>query len=154
MEKSSKFIFFKHLNFLQAVHLQQNNLRYMSPFSFYRAPSIVYLNISSNRFENLEHVGLRSVRNLEVLDLSNNGIRRITTNPLRGLDWLVELKLDDNRICKVQGEPFSTMPRLRVLTMRNNKMVSITEPTFRSLRGNLAILDLDGKESKLKLTFE
>lgn len=125
--------------------MQQNNLRYISPKSFFRAPSIVYLNISSNQFENLEHVGLRSVRNLEVLDLSNNGIRRITTNPLRGLDWLVELKLDDNRICKVQGEPFSSMPRLRVLTMRNNRMRTITERTFRSLRGNLAILDLDGK---------
>ncbi len=135
---------FEELPNLQAVHLQQNNLRYISPNSFIRAPSIVYLNISSNHFRTLEHVGLRSVRNLEVLDLSNNGIKRITTNPLRGLDWLVELKLDDNRICKVQGEPFSTMPRLRVLTMRNNKMSTIVEPTFRSLRGNLAILDLDG----------
>lgn len=135
---------FEELPNLQAVHLQQNNLRYISPNSFIRSPSIVYLNISSNHFRNLEHVGLRSVRNLEVLDLSNNGIKRITTNPLRDLDWLVELKLDDNRICKVQGEPFSTMPRLRVLTMRNNKMSTIVEPTFRSLRGNLAVLDLDG----------
>lgn len=135
---------FEELPNLQAVHLQQNNLRYISPNSFIRSPSIVYLNISANHFRTLEHVGLRSVRNLEVLDLSNNGIKRITTNPLRGLDWLVELKLDDNRICKVQGEPFSTMPRLRVLTMRNNKMSTIVEPTFRSLRGNLAILDLDG----------
>lgn len=135
---------FEELPNLQAVHLQQNNLRYISPNAFIRSPSIVYLNISSNHFRTLEHVGLRSVRNLEVLDLSNNGIKRITTNPLRGLDWLVELKLDDNRICKVQGEPFSTMPRLRVLTMRNNKMSTIVEPTFRSLRGNLAILDLDG----------
>lgn len=135
---------FEELPNLQAVHLQQNNLRYISPNSFIRSPSIVYLNISSNHFRTLEHVGLRSVRNLEVLDLSNNGIKRITTNPLRGLDWLVELKLDDNRICRVQGEPFSTMPRLRVLTMRNNKMSTIVEPTFRSLRGNLAILDLDG----------
>lgn len=135
---------FEELPNLQAVHLQQNNLRYISPNSFIRSPSIVYLNLSSNHFRTLEHVGLRSVRNLEVLDLSNNGIKRITTNPLRGLDWLVELKLDDNRICKVQGEPFSTMPRLRVLTMRNNKMSTIVEPTFRSLRGNLAILDLDG----------
>lgn len=135
---------FEELPNLQAVHLQQNNLRYISPNSFIRSPSIVYLNISSNHFRTLEHVGLRSVRNLEVLDLSNNGIKRITTNPLRGLDWLVELKLDDNRICKVQGEPFSTMPRLRVLTIKNNKLSTIVEPTFRSLRGNLAILDLDG----------
>lgn len=90
-------------------------------------------------------MALRSVRNLEVLDLSGNKVRRIATNPLRNLDWLVELKLDDNQICKVQGEPFSSMPRLKVLTMRNNRMVNIMEPTFRSLRANLAVLDLDGK---------
>lgn len=89
-------------------------------------------------------MGLRSVRNLEVLDLSGNKVKRISTNPLRNLDWLVELKIDDNQICKVQGEPFSSMPRLKVLTMRNNRMISITEPTFRNLRGNLAVLDLEG----------
>lgn len=89
-------------------------------------------------------MGLRSVRNLEVLDLSGNKIRRVATNPLRNLDWLVELNMDDNQICKVQGEPFSAMPRLKVLTMRNNRMISVTEPTFKNLRGNLAVLDLDG----------
>lgn len=89
-------------------------------------------------------MGLRSVRNLEVLDLSGNKVRRISTNPLRNLDWLVELKMDDNQICKVQGEPFSSMPRLKVLTMRNNRMISVTEPTFRHLRGNLAVFDLEG----------
>lgn len=89
-------------------------------------------------------MGLRSVRNLEVLDLSGNKVRRVATNPLRNLDWLVELKMDDNQICKVQGEPFSSMPRLKVLTMRNNRMISVMEPTFKNLRGNLAVLDLEG----------
>lgn len=96
-------------------------------------------------------MGLTSVRNLEVLDLSGNKVRRIATNSLRNLDWLVELKMDDNHICKVQGEPFSSMPRLKVLTMRNNRMVSVTEPTFRHLRGNLAVLDLDGLYFNFKL---
>lgn len=112
--------------------------------SFYSTNSIVYLNLSYNNFDNVEHMGLSSFRNLEVLDLSGNKVRRIATNSLRNLDWLVELKMDDNHICKVQGEPFSSMPRLKVLTMRNNRMVSITEPTFRHLRGNLAVLDLEG----------
>lgn len=129
---------------MQALHLQNNFIRYISPTSFYRTNSIVYLNLSFNNFDNLDHMGLRSVRNLEVLDLSGNKVRRISTNPLRNLDWLVELKMDDNQICKVQGEPFSSMPRLKVLTMRNNRMISVTEPTFRNLRGNLAVFDLDG----------
>ncbi|XP_052862861.1 protein artichoke [Anopheles cruzii] len=135
---------FEDLPSLQAVHLQQNNLRYISPYSFYRSPSIVYLNLSSNQFRSLDSVGLRSVRNLEVLDLTANGIRKITPNPLRGLDWLVELKLDGNQICGIQGEPFASMPRLRVLSMRNNRMSRVPEQTFRSLRTNIAIFDVDG----------
>uniref|UniRef100_A0A182JC55 Uncharacterized protein n=1 Tax=Anopheles atroparvus TaxID=41427 RepID=A0A182JC55_ANOAO len=135
---------FEDLPSLQAVHLQQNNLRYISPYSFYRSPSIVYLNLSANQFRSLDSVGLRSVRNLEVLDLTGNSIRKITPNPLRGLDWLVELKLDHNKICGIQGEPFATMPRLRVLSMRNNQMSRVPEPIFRSLRSNIAILDVDG----------
>ncbi|XP_055316823.1 protein artichoke [Sitodiplosis mosellana] len=135
---------FEDLPNLQALHLQNNFLRYISPKSFYHTNSIVYLNLSYNNFDNMEHMGLTSVRDLEVLDLSGNKVRRIATNSLRNLDWLVELKMDDNHICKVQGEPFSSMPRLKVLTMRNNRMISVTEPTFRHLRGNLAVLDLDG----------
>ncbi|XP_040168304.1 protein artichoke [Anopheles arabiensis] len=135
---------FEDLPNLQAVHLQQNNLRYISPYSFFRSPSIVYLNLSANQFRSLDSVGLRSVRNLEVLDLTGNSIRKITPSPLRGLDWLVELKLDNNKICGIQGEPFATMPRLRVLSMRNNQMSRVPEPIFRSLRTNIAILDVDG----------
>lgn len=45
----------------------------------------------------------------------------------------------------LQGEPFSSMPRLRVLSMRNNRMSRIHEASFRNLRGNIAILDVDGK---------
>lgn len=143
---------YRERHVMQALHLQNNYLRYISPKSFYRTNGVVYLNLSLNNFDNMEHMGLRSVRNLEVLDISNNKIRRVATNPLRNLDWLVELKLDNNHICKVQGEPFSSMPRLKVLTMRNNRMVSVAEPTFQHLRGNLAILDLEGRCDRAAVT--
>uniref|UniRef100_A0A1B0CEX4 Putative membrane glycoprotein lig-1 n=1 Tax=Lutzomyia longipalpis TaxID=7200 RepID=A0A1B0CEX4_LUTLO len=135
---------FENLPNLQAVHLQQNFLSSIGPNAFYRTPSIVYLNLSANNFRDLEQTALRSVRSLEVLDLSNNGLRRVTSSPSRQLDWLVELNLDNNRICRVQGEPFATMPRLRVLSLRNNRMTTMSEATFRNLRTNIAILDLDG----------
>lgn len=125
--------------------MQQNNLQSIAPQTFYRSPSIVYLNLSANQFRNLDSVGLRSVRNLEVLDLSGNFIRKITPNPLRGLDWIVELKLDNNKICGIQGEPFATMPRLRVLSIRNNQLIRVPESVFRNLRNNIAILDIDGE---------
>ncbi|XP_037956336.1 protein artichoke [Teleopsis dalmanni] len=135
---------FEDLPNLLASHFQYNFLRYISPESFYNSPSMVFLNLSNNNFHSLENIGLRSMRNLEVLDLSTNNIRTVSTMPLKVLSWLVELKLDNNEICKVQGSPFETMPRLRVLSMRNNRLRILSERTFRNLRGNIAILDVDG----------
>lgn len=135
---------YKHYPSSQAVHLQHNKLQYISPTAFYRSPSIVYLNVSLNHFDSLQNLGINSIRNVEVLDVSGNRVRRLSTSDLHGLDWLVELKLDDNHICRVQGEPFDAMPRLRVLTMRNNRIGHIVESSFRSVRGNLGVFDLDG----------
>ncbi|XP_067643434.1 protein artichoke [Eurosta solidaginis] len=135
---------FEDLPNLLASHFQYNTLRYLSPDSFFNSPSMVFLNLSNNNFHNMENIGLRAMRNLEVLDLSTNDVRMVNTMPLRSLNWLVELKMDNNRICKIQGGPFETMPRLRVLSMRNNHLRTIREATFRNLRGNIAILDVDG----------
>ncbi|CAD7081148.1 unnamed protein product [Hermetia illucens] len=135
---------FENLPNLQAIHLQHNLLRFISPEAFFNSPSLVYLNLSSNHFRTMENVGVRSMRNLEVLDITSNALRKINTMPLQVLNWLVELKLDDNNICKVQGQPFDNMPRLRVLSMRNNRMKMMTEKTFKNLRGNIAIFDIDG----------
>ncbi|XP_054733079.1 protein artichoke [Anastrepha obliqua] len=135
---------FEDLPNLLASHFQYNTLRYVSPDSFFNSPSMVFLNLSNNNFHNMENIGLRAMRNLEVLDLSTNGVRMVNTMPLKSLNWLVELKMDNNQICKIQGGPFETMPRLRVLSMRNNRLRTIKERTFRNLRGNIAILDVDG----------
>ncbi|KAH8339108.1 hypothetical protein KR074_004413, partial [Drosophila pseudoananassae] len=135
---------FEELPSLLASHFQYNKLRYISPESFHNANSLVFLNLSNNHFRNMENIGLRSMRNLEVLDLSTNGVKLVSTMPLKALNWLVELKMDNNQICRIQGSPFETMPRLRVLSMRNNQLRSIKERTFRNLRGNIAILDVDG----------
>ncbi|KAL9911378.1 artichoke isoform 1-T4 [Glossina fuscipes fuscipes] len=135
---------FEDLPNLLAVHFQYNNLRDMSADSFFNSPFIVFLNLSNNHFHNIESIGLSNMRNLEVLDISHNAIRVISTMPLRSLSWLVELKMDNNEICKVQGSPFEAMPRLRVLSMRNNRLKVLKERTFRNLRGNIAIIDIDG----------
>ncbi|EDV97704.1 protein artichoke [Drosophila grimshawi] len=135
---------FEELPSLLASHFQYNKLRFISPESFHHASSLVFLNLSNNHFRNMENIGLRSMRNLEVLDLSTNGVKLVSTMPLKALNWLVELKMDNNQICRIQGSPFETMPRLRVLSMRNNQLRTIKERTFRNLRGNIAILDVDG----------
>lgn len=138
----NKYIYCPHR--FQAVHLQHNKLQHLSSATFFRSPSIVYLNVSLNNFASLQHIGIAGLRNVEVLDATGNAIRRLSTSDLAGLDWLVELKLDDNRICRVHGEPFQSMPRLRVLTMRNNRISRVAESAFRSVRSNLGVFDLDG----------
>ncbi|XP_055372026.1 protein artichoke [Condylostylus longicornis] len=135
---------FENLNSLQAVHLQHNQLKFISPEAFYNLPTLVYLNLSENNFHNMDNVGLRSMRSLEVLDLSANKVKIVNTMPLKILNWLVELKMDNNQICKIYGLPFETMPRLRVLSIKNNKLRTMHEKTFQKLRGNIAVLDIEG----------
>lgn len=36
------------------------------------------------------------------------------------------------------------MPRLRVLNLRNNRMLRLQESNFKTLRSNIAFLDVDG----------
>lgn len=57
---------------------------------------------------------------------------------------LFYFKIEIDFFSSFKGGPFETMPRLRVLSMRNNRLRTIKERTFRNLRGNIAILDVDG----------
>lgn len=135
---------FTNLPLLQIAELQENQLRIMGPNVFNVVPHLLMLNLSHNQFGSIEDAGLRSLRSLEMLDLSKNRINRVAAgNDLERMEWLVELRMDDNNICGVQGS-FNGMPRLRVLTMRNNKMMSFPEQAIDKLRGNIAVLDIDG----------
>ncbi|KAJ8963818.1 hypothetical protein NQ314_005360 [Rhamnusium bicolor] len=102
------------------------------------------LNLSFNQLPDLEETGLRSLRSLEMLDVSNNRISKVVGSSLEKMEWLVELRIDNNNICGVQGSAFNGMPRLRVLSLKNNKLMSFPEHAVQRLRGNIAILDIDG----------
>lgn len=62
----------------------------------------------------------------------------------------VELRIDNNQICGVQGSPFNNMPRLRILSMRDNQMMSFPEKAIERIRGNIALLDIEGTVKALK----
>ncbi|XP_063221711.1 protein artichoke-like [Bacillus rossius redtenbacheri] len=135
---------FSRLPELRSAELQRNRLARVAERAFDGAPQLLLLNLSSNLLPGLEEAGLRELRSLEVLDLSHNRVARMAGDSLRGMEWLVELKMDNNNLCSIQGLPFDEMPRLRVLSLRNNSMRHVSEQTFRRLRGNVAVVDVDG----------
>ncbi|XP_065164593.1 protein artichoke isoform X2 [Atheta coriaria] len=135
---------FSNLPSLQTAELQDNELKLIGANAFHHVPHLVMLNISRNQFSGLEDAGLRSLRSLEMLDLSNNQLGQVSSPSLARMEWLVELRMDNNKICSVQGATFNGMPRLRVLSLRNNKMMSFPEHVIQKLRGNIAVLDIDG----------
>lgn len=135
---------FHNLPSLQMIELQENSLQNIAPGAFNMVPHLLMLNLSNNELGNIERAGLRSLRSLEMLDLSRNRISKVSSKTLEKMEWLVELRMDDNIICGVQGSPFNSMPRLRVLSMKNNKMMSFPEQAVYKLRGNIAVIDIDG----------
>ncbi|XP_011500521.1 PREDICTED: chaoptin [Ceratosolen solmsi marchali] len=135
---------FSELPMLQSAELQENRVQEIANNAFINIPHLLLLNLSHNLLSSLEHMGLESLHSLEVLDLSDNRITRVSSESLATMEWLVELKMDNNRICIIQGSPFDEMPRLRVLSLRSNKMASVAENTFKRLRSNIAVLDIDG----------
>ncbi|KAF2904922.1 hypothetical protein ILUMI_01254 [Ignelater luminosus] len=135
---------FNNLPSLQIIELQENRLKNIANNAFFEVPHLLMLNLSSNQLPGLDEAGLRSMRSLEMLDLSNNKLSRVAGGSLEKMEWLVELRLDGNQICTVYGSPFNGMPRLRVLSIKNNKMMSFPEHSVQKLRGNLAVLDING----------
>ncbi|KAJ8920754.1 hypothetical protein NQ315_004894 [Exocentrus adspersus] len=129
---------------LQVIELQDNQLRNIAPSAFNLVSHLVMLNLSNNNLADLEATGLGGIKSLEVLDVSNNRIARIASPSLEAMEWLVELRMNNNNICGIQGASFNAMPRLRVLSLRNNKMTSFPEQAVQRLRGNIALLDLEG----------
>ncbi|KAG5315415.1 ALS protein, partial [Pseudoatta argentina] len=135
---------FTELPLLQSAELQENLIQEIASNAFINVPHLLFLNLSHNHLPDLEYVGLESLHSLEVLDLSYNRLSRVSSDSLAAMEWLVELKMDNNRICVVHGSPFDDMPRLRVLSLRSNRMTAVSENTFKRLRSNIAVLDIDG----------
>ncbi|KAK5646779.1 hypothetical protein RI129_005243 [Pyrocoelia pectoralis] len=135
---------FHNLPMLQVLELQENQLEGIADSGFSLVTHLLMLNLSYNHLTSLENAGLKNLRSLEMLDISNNRLSRITNENFEKMEWLVELRLDNNNICHVQGTPFNEMPRLRILSLKNNKMTTFSENTVQNLRGNLAVLDLNG----------
>ncbi|XP_022914267.2 protein artichoke [Onthophagus taurus] len=135
---------FNNLGNLQIIELQKNLIEKIAKNAFHQIPHILMLNLSNNLIFEMNQAGLGTLKSLEMLDLSYNRLVEVETENLDNMEWLVELKIDNNAICGVKGISFNKMPRLRVLSLRNNKMMSFPERAVNKLRGNLAILDIDG----------
>ncbi|KAI4464731.1 ig(immunoglobulin) and lrr(leucine rich repeat) domain [Holotrichia oblita] len=135
---------FNNLPNLQVLELQDNLIQKISENSFYLVPHLLMLNLSGNLLPDMNQAGLQNLQSLEMLDVSFNRLTEVENGALDKMEWLVELKMDNNAICGVRSISFNRMPRLRVLSMKNNKMMSFPERAVQKLRGNLAVLDIDG----------
>ncbi|GJQ85651.1 hypothetical protein Trydic_g20200 [Trypoxylus dichotomus] len=135
---------FNNLPNLQVLELQDNLIQMISDNAFYLMPHLLMLNLSGNLIPDMNQAGLQNLQSLEMLDVSFNRLTEVESGALEKMEWLVELKMDNNAICGVRGVSFNRMPRLRVLSVRNNKMMSFPERAVQKLRGNLAVLDIDG----------
>jgi len=133
--------------------------------SFY--PSLVNLDISSNKLEVLHDKVFVAQHILEELNLSDNNISEISQRTFVGLRSLTRLNirkndieflnegcffllqslqildLSENQISSVNSKAFINLEKLQVLNLRNNYLTSVPSESFSSLI-NLVELNLSG----------
>uniref|UniRef100_A0A5S6QGM8 LRRCT domain-containing protein n=1 Tax=Trichuris muris TaxID=70415 RepID=A0A5S6QGM8_TRIMR len=136
------------LNFpqLKSISLEVNRISSIEANAFAGIPNLLYLYLSSNRFERLDQSMLRSVRRLKVLAMGNNPIGHLSVGSFRFVQELVRLEMPNCLIRSVEQGTFQTIPKVQVIVLSRNQLRRITRHMFKEL-GELYSLDLKGNKA-------
>ena len=100
------------------------------------------MDLSGNRFTEVNSSLFRNLPNLRNLDLSDNNLRGLAVDSLRPLQQLVSLNLIGNKISTLAAATFASTPQLTRLYLQNNLLQELDPDLFRSLQ-RLELLLLD-----------
>ncbi|XP_045468541.1 toll-like receptor 6 [Harmonia axyridis] len=137
---------FRGMKELRSLDLSDNNIWNTPDEVFCPLFSLVRLNLSHNKLQDVATLGFSDwgngpldpgkacAENLEVLDLSHNDIIVLPENGLIGLKMLQTLYLQDNVISTLLDRAFAGLISLTTLNMSSNSLVELPPELFRSSR--------------------
>ncbi|XP_022916006.2 chondroadherin-like [Onthophagus taurus] len=106
---------------LEHLMLRNNSLTALQPDQI-NMTSLISLDLSQNKIQNLTAYVFSSLKNLEQLNLSRNGLENIENGAFKGLSKLEYLDLENNNIHTLQYATFIRLHNLRELHMPYNKL--------------------------------
>ncbi|KAG7524997.1 toll-like receptor 13 [Solea senegalensis] len=124
---------FKSLWSLKILGLGHNKLSSV-PGATRNLPSLVKLDLSSNRISKLVCDDFANQTTLEWLNLDGNSVSVLTKCIFRDLVRLQVLKLGNNHMSKLHGAFTEHLPNLRQLFLNGNKLTSFKRGEFSGLR--------------------
>ncbi|CAD7090064.1 unnamed protein product [Hermetia illucens] len=103
-----------------------NNIGEGNESSIDRLPSLVFLDLSSNRFEEISDEAFRPFPQLKTLSLYSNQIGTIHRNSFRSLKELMSLDMSHNRIIFLDSGIFEANKRLQTVDISHNHIHSVS----------------------------
>jgi Leucine-rich repeat (LRR) protein len=99
--------------------------------------NLTYIDFSRNRLSKIE--SLDRCPYLQYLDLSSNRIEELRNGSFAGLEQLQILNLGTNNISKIGPETFSTVINLKTVILADNKLIELPKNMFSTQSGLFGI---------------
>lgn len=134
---------FPMLNSLLRINLKNNSLESLSSDSFCNLLTLRFLDLSGNKFPNLDAVApsLQRLSSLQYLDLSDNRITAInSSNAMGSLPTLFDLNLAHNLVDHISPYAFNGLLQLLSLNLSANSLRTVPP---NSLTGLVSLRTLD-----------
>ncbi|XP_011868550.1 PREDICTED: slit homolog 1 protein-like [Vollenhovia emeryi] len=127
------------LTSLQHLDLADNNIWTLPSELFCPVQSLVSLNLTRNKLQDIMSLGFAEwietcTLNLEILDISNNDLSALPDGALSSLRSLSVLKVQDNVIGSVGDNALAGLTSLRILNMSSNRLVALPPELFSKTR--------------------
>ncbi|XP_059616261.1 chaoptin [Phlebotomus argentipes] len=130
---------------LRKLHLQNNNISFLTNHAFGDLDVLDCLNLSSNNISTLRRRSFQGLMNLQELDLSDNRIEQLQFEQFGFLKKLRVLNLKGNRLKSLPRDAFVNT-RIEFLDMSENFLGLWPANTFSDIGFTLRSIRLDGNQ--------
>lgn len=118
------------LNRLHFLHLENNRITHIRPYSFVNNINMVELIMSENMIFRVGIKAFDGLEKLKFLDLSRNKLNVLKRGVFGGLKNLVHLDLSENLLRRITPNLFMGLSRLRSLQLNNNLLKVLDKRCF------------------------
>jgi Leucine-rich repeat (LRR) protein len=129
-----------------ALYIVDNDIDFLDKNSFEGATSLTNLDLNNNQLKNVESYTFYRLINLKYLYLYSNNLKVLKSFTFGNLVNLNTLELRDNDIDTIEEDAFIGLNKLKKLYLSSNKIKHVTVETFKHLTNNIQTLLLDQNE--------
>jgi len=126
---------------IEGINLSYNNISYIAPHFFTPiGNTLLELDLSYNKLQNLSKAQLDGMKFLQRLHLEHNRLESLDYDTLRGIQGVQMVFLNGNSLRDITPDLFEGCTNLRVLSLHGNRIRALPDSLFKDSK--LEILDV------------